>query len=90
MSNRLSDGHAWSHRELDFQGRAYSHRHCQSCGRDFATEKGMEHWTAVYVGTFDFTPLDEEVNLRWLSEPCPGHRMTEDRNENRCRKPDSI
>ena len=85
-SNRLPDGHVWSQRDVDFHGRAYSHRHCQTCGRDFASQKGTDDWNAVYVGTFDFTPLEEDVNLRWLAEPCPERRMPEDQNENRCRK----
>ena len=90
MSNRLPDGHTWSHREVHFKGRTYCHRHCQNCGRDFAMQKGAEEWTAVYVGIFDFAPLEQDVNFRWLSEPCPGHRMPEDRNENRCRRADNI
>jgi hypothetical protein len=88
MSNRLPDGHQWSQRDLDSDGKAYSHRHCQNCGRDFASEKGSERWTAVYVGAFAFSPLEEDVNLRWLAEPCPGYRIPEDSNENRSRKLD--
>jgi hypothetical protein len=53
-------------------------------------QKGAEEWTAVYVGIFDFSPLEQDVNFRWLSEPCPGHRMPEDRNENRRRRADNI
>jgi len=89
MSNRLPDGHVWKRRELDFDGKAYLHHHCENCGRDFVKPKDVERWSAVYVGVFEFAPLEDGLNLRWLSEACPGRRLPEDRNEVRCRRPAS-
>ena len=87
MSNRLPDGHVWRRRELDIDGEEYSQRHCQNCGRDFVTKTRLEQWHAVYVGVFEFIPLEQDMNSRWLNEPCPGRRLPEEYNELRSRKP---
>lgn len=79
--------HTWKEREIEVDGVVYLHRQCQNCGRDFAMKKGRdEQWNAVHVGSFQFDPLEDAVNSRWLAEPCPRRRLPEDRNENRIKK----
>ena len=81
----LPDGHTWHDREIKLDGKVTHLRHCNRCERDFArTADGP--WTAVYVGIFELAPLTDEVNLRWLTERCPGRPLPEDRNEVRKQK----
>ena len=80
----LLDGHDWSYRRVRLDGRETHHRHCKKCGRDF-TSSDSKNWVAVYVGIFEFIPLEDGVNFRWLTEPCPKNRLAEDRNEVRRR-----
>jgi hypothetical protein len=85
-NDRLPEGHDWSHREVRIEGKIFSHRHCKNCGRDFVMQPLVAQWSAVRVSLFGFATLDDGINLRWLSQVCPGHRLPEDRNEIRVPK----
>ena len=41
-----------------------------------AARDGARH--AVHRFAFSFYPLGDEVTLRWLNEPCPGVRLSDD------------
>jgi hypothetical protein len=86
MSNRMPDGHQWSERKFEHNGKSYSHRQCKNCRRDFVIGGVFIRWTAVYVGVFEFAPLEDEVSFRWLAEPCPRRPLPHERNELRVRK----
>jgi hypothetical protein len=87
MATNLSpDGHRWGERELKLQGNSFVHRHCLWCSRDFVMRRGSAQWDAVHVGIFAFSRLEDDVNHRWLSEPCPRRELPEDRNELRALK----
>lgn len=89
-NDRLPDGHDWSHREVRIEGKLFSHRHCKDCGRDFVMQSSLGQWTAVHVSIFGFATLADSINMRWLSQICPGHRLPEDRNEFRVPKSGSV
>jgi hypothetical protein len=58
--------------------------HCVRCGRDFVTDSSSNITHAVFVSAISFDQLMDEVTDRWLSEPCPGRRLSpddEDRNK---------
>lgn len=80
MSNLLPVGHVWRYREVRIKGKAYAHRQCGKCGRDFVKLPGSERWTAVYVGLLEFVPLEDETNSRWMAEVCPGRPLPGERN----------
>jgi hypothetical protein len=59
-------------------------QHCVRCGRDFVTDPSSNITHAVFVSAISFDQLSDEVMERWLSEPCPGRRLSpddEDRNK---------
>jgi len=78
--------HDWIEREVTLDDGDYVHRVCQHCGRDFAMKKGADEWIAVHLTAFQFQPLQDSVNHRWLSEPCPGRQLLEDGNDHRVKK----
>jgi hypothetical protein len=80
MSNLLPVGHVWSYREVQIKGKAYAHRQCRKCGRDFVMLPGSARWTAVHVGVFEFVPLEDDTNSRWMSQLCPGRPLPGERN----------
>jgi hypothetical protein len=52
--------------------------HCVRCGRDFITDPSSNSSYAVFVSAISFDQLSDEVTKRWLSEPCPGKRLSLD------------
>jgi hypothetical protein len=52
--------------------------HCVRCGRDFVTDTSSNSSYAVFVSAISFDQLSDEVTERWLSEPCPGKRLSLD------------
>jgi hypothetical protein len=63
---------------------AVLHHHCVRCGRDFVSDPSSNGSYAVFVSAISFDQLSDEVTKRWLSEPCPGRRLSsddEDRNK---------
>jgi hypothetical protein len=86
MSIKTSNGNSGGHRWYELKephliiesGEAVLHKHCVQCGRDIVTvlSSGTRH--AVYISVFYFYRLDNEVTERWLSEHCPGKRLTSD------------
>ena len=79
--------HQWlsSPRRLAIEpGNAVLQHHCVRCGRDFVTDRSSNSTYAVFVSAISFDQLEDEVTKRWLSEPCPGRRVSsddEDRNK---------
>src|ERR1700682_724211 len=59
-------------------------QHCVRCGRDFVTDPSSNITHAVFVSAISVDQLSDEVTERWLSESCPGRRLSpddEDRNK---------
>jgi hypothetical protein len=52
--------------------------HCVRCGRDFVGDPSANVCYAVFVSAISFDQLSDEVTKRWLSEPCPGRRLSLD------------
>ena len=89
MSNLLPVGHVWRYREVRIKGKAYAHRQCGKCGRDFVKLPGSKRWTAVYVGLLEFVPLEDATNSRWMAEVCPGRPLPGERYAARSKRSDS-
>jgi hypothetical protein len=70
--------HDWELRNLRLDEVLYSHRYCRRCGRSFVKTAADTRWRAVHVGIFQFLPLEDEINDRWVNEKCPGTRMLQD------------
>lgn len=73
--------HDWISRSLEIApGKPLAQRVCRSCGRAFLDEsEGFTgRWYAVHVSVFKFYRLADEVTSRWLSQECPGARLTAD------------
>ena len=73
-------------RRVVLNGMAMFHNHCRACGRDFVRAGGTHHWNAAYIGVFSIEVLTDDVNQRWLSEPCPGERCAMDEADRLLRK----
>ena len=75
-----SETHSFSKndRKVVVNGMEQFHRQCHACRRDFVRTAGTHHWNAAYVGVFSIEILPDEINQRWLSEPCPGERCASD------------
>jgi ribosomal protein S27AE len=80
-TNSLPVGHKWITHAIEIDQCIYAHRQCVRCGRDFVMPAHVGKWTAVHVGIFNFSPLDQATNQRWLAEECPGRWLPEDANE---------
>lgn len=66
-------------RRLELEsGETVLQRRCIICGRDFLIYQSSGDPWAVYVSAFSFHRLSEQVEQRWLSEPCPGKRLPSD------------
>jgi hypothetical protein len=52
--------------------------HCALCGREFVTDPSSNASYAVFASAISFDRLSDEVTKRWLSEPCPGMRLSLD------------
>jgi hypothetical protein len=59
-------------------GNAVLQHHCVRCGRDFMTDPSSNRSYAVFASAISFDQLSDEVTKRWLSEPCPGRRLSLD------------
>jgi hypothetical protein len=93
MANHTLDGTSGKHQWLERRephlkiepGEAVIQHQCVRCGRDIVTvlSSGSRH--AVHVSMSCFYPPDDEVTERWLTEPCPGKRLSRD-DDDRQRK----
>jgi hypothetical protein len=73
--------HDWISRSLEIApGKPLAQRICRKCGRAFLDESegSTGRWYAVHVSVFEFYRLADEVTRRWLSQGCPGARLTAD------------
>jgi hypothetical protein len=69
-------------RLVQIRGRAFKHCRCEECSRDFVEDVESGDQYAVNPSTFDFDRLADDVNTRWLSEPCP-KKVLESDNQDR-------
>jgi hypothetical protein len=67
-------------REIEIEGRLLLQLKCRKCLRDFVKD---EKWRAVHVTALRFQLLDDEVNSRWLVQPCPGSPLLSDDEDRR-------
>ena len=85
----MSDGtqitwgdHEWFQprpRQLELEtGQSVLHRQCTRCGRNFLIDASSGDRHAVHVSIFSFHRLHDEVNERWLTQRCPGKRLSSD------------
>jgi hypothetical protein len=87
--------HEWQersepHLRLD-SGETVVEQHCHKCGRKIATVLSSGKRYAVYASVLYFCRLDDEVTLRWLSEPCPGeHLPSDDEDKKRRLNPNKL
>jgi hypothetical protein len=51
-------------------GVTYQHRSCIVCHRDFAKLVDEETWQAANVSARGIQFLDDNVSLRWRTQPC--------------------
>jgi hypothetical protein len=58
---------------------------CLTCGRDFLEECSTGKRYGVSISVFKVDRLSAEVTSRWLSEMCPGERLTADDADRRTR-----
>jgi hypothetical protein len=58
---------------------------CLNCGRDFIEECSTGKRYGVSISAFRVDRLSDEVTSRWLSEMCPGERLTADDEDRRTR-----
>jgi len=74
--NDLLNTHRWSENPRQFtqNGKTIILRQCARCRRDFALGLDGASWNAVHLGVFKVVVLAEDVNDRWLHEPCPEER----------------
>jgi hypothetical protein len=71
--------HDWISRRLEIApGKPLAQQTCRICARSFVDESSAGRWFAVHVSVFTFHRLTDEVTSRWLSEDCPGVRLTAD------------
>src|SRR5438552_2429369 len=54
---------------------------CVACKRDFVEDIESGERYAVRALVVDFTRLADEVNARWLTEPCPGEPVPSDEQD---------
>ena len=59
--------------------------HCARCGRDFVTNTSSDSGLAVFVSAISFHQLSDAVTMRWLSDACPGRRLSSDEEDRRRR-----
>jgi hypothetical protein len=59
--------------------------HCARCGRDFVTNTSWDSGSAVFVSAISFYQLSDAVTMRWLSDACPGRRLSSDEEDRRRR-----
>ena len=85
----LWNRHRWNEynpRKLEVvPGGVVLHRHCADCGRDFVTDMGSNVTYAVFVSAISFYRLEDKVTGRWLGQPCPGRRLTNDERDRKRR-----
>jgi len=55
--------------------------HCARCGRDFVTNTSSDSRIAVFVSAISFHQLSDAVTTRWLSDACPGRRLSSDEED---------
>src|SRR6266481_9954111 len=55
--------------------------HCARCGRDFVTNTSSDIRIAVFVSAISFHQLSDAVTTRWLSDACPGRRLSSDEED---------
>ncbi len=68
-------------RLVNVGGRSYRHCRCEKCGRDFVEDAQSGEQYAVNVSVFGFDRLAEEVNRRWLDQPCPQRPLASDETD---------
>ena len=52
------------------------HYHCRACARNFLMVPSSGEIFAIRIGAMRFDRLSDEVNARWLNEPCPGQVLS--------------
>jgi hypothetical protein len=66
-------------------GQIVIQHHCSRCGRDFVTNTSSDSGSAVFVSAISFHQLSDAVTTRWLSDACPGRRLSSDEEDRRRR-----
>jgi len=59
-------------RPLAINGKSITQHFYVACKREFVEDTSAGERYAVHALVLDFTRLADEVNARWLTEPCPG------------------
>jgi hypothetical protein len=75
------DNHRWLKRSgyLELKsGHSVVHTGCALCGRTFLIDMAAGFSYAVHASVFSFHRLSDEVEHRWLNEPCPGEYVPSD------------
>ena len=68
-------------RSLDINGKSITQHFCAACKRDFVEDASSGERYAVHALVLDFTRLADEVNARWLTDPCPGMPLPSDEQD---------
>jgi len=94
METNLSawNTHDWISRSLEIvANKPIAQQTCRKCWRSFVDESegSIGRWYAVHVSVFKFQRLADEVTSRWLSQECPGARLTADDVDRHTRFSDS-
>jgi hypothetical protein len=79
--NKTWSTHQWVGKPRRFEtgsGDTVLHHLCVKCGRNFLTYTSSNSTDAVFVSGLNFGQLSDTVTKRWLSEPCPGKRLSPD------------
>ena len=82
MNGDFWSNHSWitsRGREIRRNARVVGlHYHCRNCARNFLFEPASGEIFAIRIGAMRFDRLADEVNARWLNEPCPGQVLESD------------
>ena len=62
-------------------GETVLQHYCVACGRDFLTYTSSNSTCAVFVSAISFGQLSDAVTKQWLSDPCPGRRLSADEED---------
>ena len=80
------NSHEWITRNLEIDpGRPLVHRTCAQCGRDFVDDLSSIERYAASVSSLRFIRLANEVNARWLQQPCPHTNLRTDDDDRKTR-----
>jgi len=79
----FAKGHDWFRPHFTLDNHTFVHRHCQTCGRDFAMDVDEKVWRAVHVGRCCLDALSDETTQRRILEDCPGRKLQGEENDER-------